>query len=86
MTIIELADVELSEGVAYLVGLLFPLLIDKQEIIDTFHKRKYIAGCVNHNDVSNEDLAYHFKEVFNLFKFFLLSPAGLYFETLGSLN
>lgn len=68
MTIIELADVELSEGVAYLVGLLFPLLIDKQEIIDTFHKRKYIAGCVNHNDVSNEDLAYHFKEVFNLFK------------------
>ncbi len=67
MTINELAQTNMSEGLAYLIGLTFPLLTDKEEIVDKFHNRKYVGGCVNHNEVSDEDKAIHFQCVLRLF-------------------
>ena len=67
MTINELAQTKMSEGLAYLIGLLYPLLTDKKEIVDKFHNRKYIGGNVNHNEVSVEDIAAHFNSVLKLF-------------------
>lgn len=70
MTIQELENIPMSPALAYVLGLIFPFYMDKDEVTDVYHQKKYAAGCVNHNAnmVSDADLAIHFKAVSTLCK------------------
>ena len=70
MTIYQLASSPITEPVAYVLGLVFPLFIDKKEVFDKFNGKKYAAGCVNYNSnmVTDSALAEHFRIVNNLCK------------------
>lgn len=62
MTIQELETEPLTPALAYIIGMVFPLYKEK-----TDHSgKKYITGCVNHNDVTDAELAIHFKAVLEL--------------------
>lgn len=62
MKINDLERIELTPGFAYIIGLIYPL--SKYKIINNIH---YRIGAVNHNQISEEELAYHFKNA-NLIK------------------
>lgn len=61
MTITELKTAELNQGLAYTLGLIYPLYKTGQDK----NGKSFIKGCVNYNTVTEEDLAEHFKFVIN---------------------
>lgn len=61
MTILELKDATINSGLAYVLGLIFPLYkTGKNNKEETF-----IKGCINYNSITDEELAEHFKLVLN---------------------
>ncbi len=61
MTIDELKDEEITSGIAYVLGLIYPLYKTGKNN----QGRNFIKGCINYNKISDEDLAEHFKIVLN---------------------
>jgi hypothetical protein len=64
MTILELEQATINPGLAYALGLIYPLYKEK-----VLNGREYILGGVNHNSgkVTQSQLADHYKAVFELF-------------------
>lgn len=63
MTIKEIEKIKLTPGLAYVIGLSYPLIkIKKTE------NTEYIVGAINHNNISQDDLANHFKILNNISK------------------
>lgn len=64
MTILELEQASMNPGLAYALGLIYPLYKEK-----VLNGCEYILGSVNHNSgkVSQSQLADHYKAVFELF-------------------
>ncbi len=61
MTILELKKTKLDSALAYILGLIYPLYKTGK----TKQGINFIKGCVNYNQISEEDLADHFKLVMN---------------------
>ena len=63
MNIVELRDCEVNRGLAYVLGLIFPLYKTK-----TVFSKDFVLGCVNHNlnMVTQNDLTAHFQSVYRL--------------------
>ena len=70
MTISELEKITINPGIAFVLGLIYPLYKTGK----TKESKEFIKGCVNYNEISEEELANHFKLVMNflLLKFYLL--------------
>lgn len=64
MNISEVKNTEMNKGLAYALGLVYPLYKEK-----VLGGETYIIGCVNHNSgkVTNEQIAQHFQSVLHLF-------------------
>ena len=63
MNINELEKLQLNRGLAYTLGLIYPLYKEKK-----VKGKEYILGAVNHNSgkVTQDELNEHFKEVYDL--------------------
>ena len=61
MTLLELDDIKLNQGIAYVLGLIYPLYKTGKDN----NGNEFIKGCVNYNSISEEDLAEQFKIVIN---------------------
>lgn len=61
MTISELETTTLNPGIAFVLGLIYPLYKTGK----TKESKEFIKGCVNYNEISVEELATHFKLVMN---------------------
>lgn len=68
MTIENFKNEPINKAIAYILGLIFPFYIDRKEAIDKNKQKKYAVGSINHNKVSDEDLAEHFKSVCSLMR------------------
>ena len=61
MTISELEQITINPGIAFILGLIYPLYKTGQSNdMETF-----IKGCINYNAITEEELANHFKLVMN---------------------
>lgn len=61
MTISELEQIPINPGIAFILGLIYPLYKTGQSNdMETF-----IKGCINYNAITEEELANHFKLVMN---------------------
>lgn len=61
MTISELEQITINPGIAFILGLIYPLYKTGQSNdMETF-----IKGCINYNTITEEELANHFKLVMN---------------------
>ena len=61
MTISELEKITINPGIAFVLGLIYPLYKTGK----TKESKEFIKGCVNYNEISDEELANHFKLVMN---------------------
>lgn len=66
MTIEEYENAEMTEGLAYITGMIFPLYKFFPKPAKRKNGKYYICGSVNHNEISAEDLAVHFKSVLRI--------------------
>lgn len=61
MTISELEQITINPGIAFILGLIYPLYKTGQ----SNDMETYIKGCINYNAITEEELANHFKLVMN---------------------
>lgn len=72
MHIYDLQNIQMNRGLAYTLGLIYPLYKEKK-----LNSRKYILGCVNHNPgmITRDELNTHFRDVNNMFETFMGNDA-----------